>query len=160
MGAKRTQAFVEYANSPMKEFVTPIDYLVRYEGMEEKEANMVIARARMEQQQIAMGKPSDPSPLLGMVGGIDGMINLFKSFALGEISRETLKQSLILFFKIDEAKAEMLIADSVAKPALPTSLTPNKPPFTPSPQDVASQPSPLTPETEGQQEVIPSPAIT
>lgn len=162
VGAKRTQAFVEYANSPMKEFVTPIDYLVRYEGMDEKEANMVVARARMEQQQIAMGKPTDPSPLLGMVGGIDGMINLFKSFSLGEISRETLKQTLILFFKIDEAKAEMLIADSAATPttpALPTP-TPNKPPTSPSLQDVAIKPSPLTPEDGEQEEVIPSPVIT
>lgn len=56
--SKRVTSFVAYINSPMKDMVSPIDYLTRYDTFTKEEAEQIIengleyARQQMEAQQI------------------------------------------------------------------------------------------------------------
>jgi hypothetical protein len=76
---------------------------------------------------------------LELVGGIGGMAELFQQYADGIITRETLKQQLILLFEISGDQAEMLIADTQGG-------------TTPDPEAKAPFGGPILPQEEGTEE--------
>lgn len=118
VAVKRTAALAQYAQGGVDSIIPPMDYLTRILGFEEEEAATIL--------QNAAGALEDPaadtggSPLLGLVGGITGALEIFQKFREGSLSEEQVKQLLMLFYKIDEAKADEIMADGLPPaPAVP-----------------------------------------
>lgn len=112
VAAKITQALTAYVQGGVEAVVPPQDYLTRVLGWDEDEAKETLeAAAKLMEEQMA-GEGAG-SPLLSMVGGLTGVTELFKAAKDGAMSEETLKQMLMMFFKIDEATADAIIADGL-----------------------------------------------
>jgi len=113
IAVQETQALSAYVSGGVEAVVAPKDYLTRVLKWTDEAAD-----ATLQTATDAIETPeSTNSPLLSMVGGMTGMLELFKGYSEGAMSRDTLKQSLVMFFKLSEADAEDLIADSEPAPA-------------------------------------------
>lgn len=108
----RTQAYGMYTQSGMEAVVPPKEYMTKWDDMTEEEADEVLA-ASVDSQD---GQSDTPAPLLGLVGGLTGMLEMFQGFADGAISEETLAQLIMLFYKVPEEKAYQIIADGLPDP--------------------------------------------
>lgn len=118
VASARTAALSAYVSGGVEALVPPMDYLTGVYGMEEEEAKALLENAAKALE----GEPTvetGGSPLLGLVGGITGMLELFQKFKDGALSEESLKQLIMLFYKVDEAKAEEIIADGLPEPPAP-----------------------------------------
>jgi hypothetical protein len=113
VGQKRTAALVQYADSGAANQVTLSDFLTSFLGFTDEQAASIVENATRQQED---GSETGAAPLLGLVGGITGMIELFKLAQAGGMSEEQLKQQIMLFFGVDEARAEELLADGLPEP--------------------------------------------
>lgn len=135
IAAQRTAAIASYVQSGAMQLIQPLDFLSRILYLSDEEAQAILETS---QQELDHGTESSGSPLLGLVGGISAMIELFKMAQEGGLTEEQLKQQIMLFFKVDEQKAQALIAEGLA---------------TPSPQPTEGEP------VEGQLPGIPQPSL-
>ncbi len=131
IAATRTNALAQYGSSGLENLITPLDYLTRVYGLEEGEAQTVLENTAAAFESSSSGEGvgdtgGGGSPLLGLVGGITGMLEMFKLAKEGGLSEEQLKQQIMLFYKVSEEVADAIIADGIEKPEPPP-----PPPFPP-----------------------------
>lgn len=112
---KQTQALAAYTAGGVDTVVQPMDYLTRILGLDDEAATAILANAAKALE--GDGAEAGGSPLLGLVGGITGMIELFKLAQAGGLSEEQLKAQIMLFFKVSEDMADELIADGLTPAA-------------------------------------------
>lgn len=113
-----TQAISTYVSSGSQTLIPPLDWLTRVLDWTEEEAQAVLDRAAAALEEgVGLDEGGSASPLVGVVGGLTGMIELFKLAKEGGLSEEQLKQQLMLFYGLDETRAEALIADGLPEPA-------------------------------------------
>jgi uncharacterized protein len=128
VAVKQTQALAQYVSAGVETLIPPLDYLTRILGLAEEEATAILESAedRIEEED------TGGSPLLSTVGGVGAVLEFFKQFKGGVISEETLKQLLMLFYQVDEAKAEAIIAGGLPEqPAAAPAAAPAAPPVPP-----------------------------
>lgn len=118
-----TTAISSYVQSGAETVMPLMDFYTRILGLDESEAQAIIDSAAASVED---DTPETGSPLLKLVGGITGVLDMFDKFKAGAISEETLKQLLILFYGVSEERAVAIIADG-----LPTPPTPALPPVPP-----------------------------
>lgn len=111
VATKLTAALAQYAQSGLENYVPLYQYLVEFLKMSETQANAIIDSAEDQAQE----RDTSTSPLLSMVGGITGMVELFRLAKDGGLTEDQFKQQLILFFGLDESQAEAVLADGFAK---------------------------------------------
>lgn len=117
---KRTQAYSTYVQG-METIVPPLEYMTKFDAIPKKEAEAIIDAAN----EATEGDPSSPAPLLSLVGGVDGILQMFDRFQAKAISEDTLKQLIMLFYKIPEEQVDAVIADGLPEqpelglPAIP-----------------------------------------
>lgn len=109
----KTQAISVYASTGVEAIIAPLEFLTNILGMEDEEAQAILTATKKAQEEEDGGE----SPLSKMVGGITGMIEMYKLAAEGGISVEQLKQMLMYFYKVSEEDADTLIADGLEKEA-------------------------------------------
>lgn len=123
---KVVQAVALYVTSGANVLMTPFDFFTRVLGWTDDEAQSVVDRAINVDTEDQVN-----SPLLGLVGGVTGMIELFKTAKDGAVSEEQLKQLIMLFFKLSEDQADEIIADGLTPVAIeagdPTPAEPQAP---------------------------------
>lgn len=119
---KITQAMSSYVQGGLESMITAEDYLSKVLGYSDDEALAFVkaTQGRIEEED------SGGSPLLSLVGGLTGISELFKTAQAGGMSEEQLKQILMLFFKLSEAKADAIIADGLPEPPAPPAPGPIK----------------------------------
>lgn len=110
-----TDALSKYIAGGVDTLITPLDYLVNVIGIAEEMAKAML-KATMEG---IVEEDTGTSPLLGLVGGITGMLELFQKHKDGALSEESLKQLIMLFYGVDDAKADMIYADGLPEPPAP-----------------------------------------
>lgn len=113
---KLAQVLATYAQSGADAFFPPFDFLVTILKLDEEEAQAILKNAakRME----ADGREeAGGSPLLGLVGGVTGMIELFKLAKDGGLTEEQLKQQIMLFYGLGEKRADEMIGDGLSPTA-------------------------------------------
>lgn len=123
---KKTTAISTYTASGASAWYPEQRFLVDVLGYTEDAAEAVLKEAS---EKASGDSPASetPSPLLGLVGGITGMLEMFAKFKEGALGEETLKQLIMLFYKVDDARAEDIIADGLPEP--PTPELPAVPPL-------------------------------
>lgn len=109
---KRTQSYGAFVSQGVEAAIPLRYYMTGFDQMSEEEAESIITALQEGQE----GNSETAAPLLGLVGGVDAMLQMFDRFAQGAISEETLKQLIMLFYKVDEAKAEEIIAEGLPEP--------------------------------------------
>lgn len=109
---KRTQAYGIYSSQGVDSQVPPRYYMTGFDQMSEEEADSIIK----EQRKALSGQSETAAPLLGLVGGVDAILQMFDRFAAGSLSEDTLRQLIMLFYKVDEEKADLIIADGLPEP--------------------------------------------
>lgn len=107
--SKRTTSYAAYVSGGVDNIVPPKDYMTKFDDMTDEEADEILDRA-VEANE---GMGDAPAALLGLVGGVTSMLDMFDKFSNGAISEETLTQLIMLFYKVDEAKAAEIIADGL-----------------------------------------------
>jgi hypothetical protein len=140
IAVKRTGALAQFVQSGSESAMSLADFFTRILNMGIEEAQAVIEAVERRIKE----EDSGGSPLLSMASGMTGMIELFKLYSAGGMSRETLKQQIMLFFKVDAAKAEAIISKEELKKA------------TQPPQNIPGNPNPAAPteeETESETDV-------
>lgn len=127
---KKTAALATFAQSGAQTWYPEQYFLTRILGEDEDEANEALDAAK---EALDSEESQTPAPLLGLVGGLTGTIELFKAAAEGAISEEQLKQMLMLFFKLTEAQADKVIADGLTQAAIDAGDPPIEEPAPPGP---------------------------
>lgn len=121
------------------------DIVTRFLDMTDEEAQSIMTSA----EEQARMKPVTESPLTKMVGGITGAVSMFDALGKGVIQPDQLKQLLMLFYKIDEAKADMIVGSGIPTPVVApvqTQIPANPPVAQPSPVPVSPVPPPALPK--------------
>lgn len=111
IGAKNTASLAQYTQAGIEALMTERSYYVTVLGWTADEADAII---KEKLEEISQEETNKGSPLLSMVGGVTAALEMFQKFKDGAISEETLKQLLMMFFKIDQERAEAIIADGGA----------------------------------------------
>jgi uncharacterized protein len=111
-----TAALVQYASGGGDALVPAPYFLTHFLGFTDKEAESMLDAAAASMDPEQHDDDTQPSPLLGMVGGINGMISLFQLAQAGGLSEEQLKQQIMQFFRVSEERADQIIADGLSKP--------------------------------------------
>lgn len=101
----------QYTTSGLDAYMAPLDFWSRVCGFSEPDARAIVEAAENRADENDTGT----SPLLSLVGGITGMIELLKIAQAGGLTEEQFKQQVMLFFGVDEIRAEALAADGFAK---------------------------------------------
>jgi hypothetical protein len=142
IAVKRTGALAQFVQSGSESAMSLADFFTRILNMGIEEARSIIEAVEKRIKE----EDSGGSPLLSMTSGITGMVELFKLYSAGGMTRETLKQQIMLFFKVDAAKAEAIISKEELKKAtqLPQNI-PGNPNPTPK---VSSEPEDGVDDTE------------
>lgn len=109
----KTQALAAYVAGGVEAMMPPHEYLTTILGMDDEEVRAILDAASSAAEDSATGDSDTGSPLLKLVGGITGMIELFKLASTGGLSEEQLKQQMMLFFGLSEERADALIADGL-----------------------------------------------
>jgi len=120
LAVTRTDALAKFQGGGLESLVSPMDYLVRFLGMEEEEAKTILEATEQRIEEEDTGG----SPLLSLVGGLTGITELFKAAKDGAMSEEQLKQTLMMFFKLSADKAKALLADGIPSPPPTPAETP------------------------------------
>lgn len=110
--ASRTSALASYVGAGLDALIPPSAFFVKELGYSQAEADAILEESA-KQAEGESTEESGGSPLLGMVGGITGMIELFKLAKEGGLTEEQLKQQIVLFFKVSEERAAELIAEGL-----------------------------------------------
>jgi hypothetical protein len=142
IAVKRTGALAQFVQSGSESAMSLADFFTRILNMGIEEARSIIEAVEKRIKE----EDSGGSPLLSMTSGITGMVELFKLYSAGGMTRETLKQQIMLFFKVDEAKAEAIISkEDLKKATQPPQAIPGNPNPTPK---VSSEPEDEVDDTE------------
>jgi hypothetical protein len=126
IGLKRTQALAQFVQSGASAAMTLEDFFARILQFSDDEARSIIENL---QKQLVSGDAEGQSPLVKLVGSINGATELFTAAHQGIITEEQLKRLLMLFFTNgDEKAAQDIIADGIPEvtPA-PSVPSPNNP---------------------------------
>ena len=110
---KRTQAAGHYVQTGLNAIVPEFDYFHRFLGMEEEEVRAMLEAAEDRAAEQESGETTTGSPLLQLVGGITGAIEMFKAAKDGALSEDQLKQLMMLFFQISEGRVDDIIGDGL-----------------------------------------------
>jgi hypothetical protein len=147
IAVKRTGALAQFVQSGSESAMSLADFFTRILNMGIEEAQSIIEAVERRIKE----EDSGGSPLLSMASGMTGMIELFKLYSAGGMSRETLKQQIMLFFKVDAAKADAIISKEELKKSIqPPQAIPGNP--EPSPEE-SSESEDEVDETEDEVEV-------
>lgn len=122
IGATKVTALANAISSGLTAAIPIEDILTKFIGMDEKEAQSTIAKAQEIARQSGGGSDS---PLTQTVGGVQGMIDLLGAQSAGTLQPEQLKQMLIIFYKLDESKADALVQAGIKQPVTTVSTLPN-----------------------------------
>lgn len=118
---KRVQAYGQYISTNLQSVVPPLDFMTRFDDMDEEEANAILtAAAGIAEGDPAMGVQDTASPLLGLVGGITGMLDIFQKAKDGALNPEQMQQLIQLFYKVDAQTAADIVAGGVPVETEPT----------------------------------------
>lgn len=112
----RTRALVQYVTGGVETMVPPLHYLTEFLKMEEAEALAMLTKAAQDLESDSIGDETGGSRLLGFAGGVQAVLQMFQMFSQGAISRETLRQLIMLFYKVGAEKADRIISTSGDKP--------------------------------------------
>lgn len=112
----KTQALAAYIAGNVEALYPPLEYLTGILDISDDEASQVLQSA---EEKIDEGATGGTAPLLGLVGGITGMIELFRLASEGGLTEEQLKQQIMLFYGLDEQKAQEVIAEGLKHTAAP-----------------------------------------
>lgn len=105
---KKIQIIVQYLTGGVEAVMTTLDLYIRLLDMDREEAEAVVDAVR----DLAETEDEETeSPLLKLVGGVTGMVELFKLHAEGGLTPDQLKQLIMLLYKVDDQHAEDIIAD-------------------------------------------------
>lgn len=137
---QRLQAIAAYINAGAQALLTPYDFWTREMNYSPDEAQAVIDACKKALEDPGTGDQQG-SPLLQLVGGINGMIELFKMAKTGGLTEEQLKEQLKLFFGVSDQKADDLLAGGIE-------VTPPTPPVPPGHNPPALNPAPGQPGTQ------------
>lgn len=136
----QTSAMAQYVSANIESLMTPIDFFTEVIGYDDDTAKSIVDNATLATAQTLDGQ-GDGSPLLGMVDGITGMTDLFQQAKDGVLGLDTLKQLVMLFYKVDETKANEIIGAGIpggitqpAAPMAPHHVAPIPPPPAAAPQ--------------------------
>lgn len=109
-------AIATYVNSGSQVLVPPRQFMVEILKWDEAKAEAVLEASRA---QLDAEEPETGSPLLRLVGGIQQILAMFAAFKNGQLGEETLKQLIMLFYGVDEDRAEAIIAEGLPEPPSP-----------------------------------------
>lgn len=125
VAVKKTSALAQYVTGGVESVLPPLEYLTQILGMDDEEALAVLTQAA----EAAEGERDDTggSPLLGLVGGVTAVIELYRAAKEGSVSEEQLRQLLITFYKISPETADKLIADGLTPAAEEAGKKPEPP---------------------------------
>jgi len=117
IATKRVQALVSYITGGGESVVDAQDLLTRFLGFDEEEATSMIDKTMERVQEEDTGS----SPLLSLVGGLTGFVDLVKSVSTGQVTPEQAKATMMIFFGMSDRQAEAAIAEQTIpqQPALP-----------------------------------------
>lgn len=125
-----TQAISAYVTSGANMLMTPFDFYTTILGIEDERAQLLVDNARD-----ALEKDADEgggSPLLGLVGGLTGVIELYKAAKEGSVTEDQLKEIIQLFFKLTPEQVDEMIADGIeVKEPDPIMVKPGTLPYKP-----------------------------
>lgn len=107
----RTETLALFVQSGIQSIIQLEDFYTMVFGLTLDEAEAVVKAVRKALEGDNVEQSS--SPLLGLVGGIGAMLELFKQASDGVISEEQAIQLIMLFFKVDEKKALKIWADGI-----------------------------------------------
>lgn len=113
-----TQAISAYAQSGMAQLITFLDFLVYIMKVSEDDAEAIIKNATDAAADIE--NPDTGSPLMGMVGGITAMVELYKQAQAGVVTEDQLRAMIQAFFKLPSEQVDLLIADGIEPAPTPT----------------------------------------
>lgn len=108
----KTNALSKFLMGSGENGMTLLDFYVKVWGLEEEEAQQIVDNLKKEQDTT-----DDFIPSRYLSQGVQAMIAMFKEFQAGSLNQSTLKQLLVLFFKLDDAEADELIAGGL--PSVP-----------------------------------------
>lgn len=125
-----TQAIAAYVQSGANQLMTPFDFFTVILGMTDEDAENIVKNASDALTDDNRDGPG--SPLLGLVGGITGMIEMFKQAKEGVVTEDQLKELIKTFFKLPDEQVDAIIADGIeVKEPEPPALPGAKPGFPP-----------------------------
>lgn len=110
-------AMSTYIKGGVQHVLPPLDMYIRVLGFSKQEAEAILANVEKVLRGDTKIGPGE-STLVSLPEGLKGMLELFKLAQAGGLSEEQLKQQLMFFFKIDEKKAQELIADGIEPPQM------------------------------------------
>lgn len=148
-------AMVAWIQGGGEALMTPMRFLTTIMRLDDDEAEAIVeeVRAVLEQEDQT---ETGASPLASMVGGITGMIELFKLAKEGGLSEEQLKQQIMFFFKVSDDLADQLIAEGLTTVAEEAGEPPAEEPGPPSPVKVREGEALVDPESGDEIAKIPS----
>ena len=115
IAAARMDVLTKYIAGNVYQVMAPVDLFTREMDYSQEEAESILKTATEEAAKDAGDEGR--SPLLGTVGGLTGIVEMFKAAGEGVLNPEQLKQILMLFFSVSESKAGELIAEEEMRKA-------------------------------------------
>jgi hypothetical protein len=122
VAVKITSALTNWIRDGADVVFPPKPFYTTVLGLTDEEADAVITAA-VDALDRDPGETGG-SPLLRLVGGVTAMTELWQKHKDGTISEESLKQLIMLFYQVDEARAEEIIADGLPEPPKPPAPPP------------------------------------
>jgi hypothetical protein len=127
---KRTQALAAFVSGGVDTIYPLREFLTLEMHLSDAEADLIIEKAAAAAEG---NSDAGGAPLLGLVGGITGMIELWKAANDGAVSEDQLRALIKLFFRVSDDVLDDLMADGLT-PAAEEAGDPTEPdPEPPSP---------------------------
>lgn len=109
-------AISTYVNGGGDAVLTPVDFMIKVLGWSEDEA---LQYQKNVLEASDANDESTPSPLLTNPAGLTGMMDLIKLAQAGSITEDQLKEQIMLFFGLEEAKVDDLLVGGLPEPPPP-----------------------------------------
>ena len=104
----RTAAYLQWTQG-VEAIVPAMDFATRFDSMTVDDAKEMLEAAAEN-----LDEGSDVgAPLLGLVGGVSAILEMFDRFQAKAISEDTLRELIMLFYKVTEEKANEIIAEGL-----------------------------------------------
>lgn len=110
-----TQALAAFTQSGANQLITPFDFFTGFLGMTDEDVENYMENAKKANDDT---DESAGSPLLGLVGGVTGMIEMYTQAKAGTITEDQLRAMIKTFFKLPDEQIDELIAEGI-EPAPP-----------------------------------------
>ncbi len=133
LATQKVQAIATYISSGADALIPPIYFFTMVMGWDREEVEMMLEEASAIAEGEGGASDMGSSPLLSTAGGITAITELFGKFKEGALSRESLKQLLIMLLNVDDIRAEEIIADTIGAEGVPAGAAPTAAPSTAAP---------------------------